>query len=98
MTARAPFSPSFGAAQTLTVTTASQSVVIGQGIKNLCLSNTGSAVCYVRAGTGAQNATIADYAVLPNSQVVITKDHGADQMGVIGAAATTLHVIPGEGW
>jgi hypothetical protein len=98
MTARAPFSPHFGVAQTIAVTTTSQSVTIGRENKNLCLSNTGAAVCYVRTGTGVQAATAADYAVLPNSQVVITKDHESDTLGVIGVAATTLHVIPGEGW
>jgi hypothetical protein len=98
MTARAPFSPHFGVAQTVAVTTASQSITIGRENKNLCLSNTGTAVCYVRTGAGAQVATAADYAVLPNSQVVITKDHDSDQLGVIGVAVTTLHVIPGEGW
>jgi hypothetical protein len=98
MSARQPFIPKFGGAANIAVTTTSQSVALGKDSKSLCITNLSTGLCWIRVGVGVQTATTSDYAVLPNSQVVISKDHDADQLGVIGFAATTLHVIPGEGW
>lgn len=98
MTVRAPFQPRYGAGQVVTPAVGSANITIGKGNKNLCLTNLGAAVCYVRVGTGAQTATTTDYPVPPNAQVVIGKDEENDSLAHISATGTTLQVIPGEGW
>lgn len=98
MSVRAPFNPRYGAGQILTPGVASAQATIGVGNKNLCLTNQGAAVCYVRPGPAGTVATTADYAVPPNSQVVITKFEDDTTLAHISPTGTTLHVIPGEGW
>lgn len=92
------FNPYYGQGQSLAPAVASAAVVIGAGAKTLCLTNTGAAICYVRAGAAGVVATAADYLVPPGVQVTITKDQGETHLATISAAGTTLHVIPGEGF
>lgn len=95
---RAPFQPNATKGQTVTPAAGSAQITIGQGNKNICFTNLGAAVCYVRTGAGTIAATTADYPVLPNSQIVLSKDDQHDSVAYISAAGTTLHVIAGEGW
>lgn len=99
MSVRAPFNPKYGAGQIVTPAAASAVASVPKGNKNLCLTNQGAAVCYVRSGPAAGlAATVKDYAVPPNSQVVITRFEDDDGLAHISAAGTTLHIMPGEGW
>lgn len=98
MSIRAPFQATYGSGQVVTPAAASADIVIGIGNKNLCLTNLGAAVCYVRVGVGIQVATTADYPVPPNAQVVISKAQDDDHLAHISATGTTLQVIAGEGW
>lgn len=95
----ATFAPAFGQGQTVAPGVASASVVCGLNSRNLCLTNLGTFVCYVRASLGASTATIADYPVSPGSQVSITKSQGSDIVSFISPGGTTsLHIIPGDGF
>ena len=98
MSVRAPFQPKYGSGQVVSPAVGSSNIFIGKGNKNVCLSNQGAAVCFVRVGVGTQVATNADYAVPPNAQVVITKSDDDDNLAHVSAAGTLLHVIVGEGW
>jgi hypothetical protein len=98
MTVRAPFHPNATRGQTVAPAAASAQITIGLGNKNVCFTNLGAAVCYVRTGAGAVVATTADYPVLPNSQIVLSKDDQHDSIAFISATGTTLHIICGEGW
>jgi hypothetical protein len=97
---RAPFQPRYGAGQVVAPAAASANITIDANKynKNVCLTNLGAAVCYVRVGKGAQVATVADYPVPPNAQVVISKDQDDDSLAHISATGTSLQVLPGDGW
>ena len=73
MSVDSPFNPAYTQGQTVTTAAATASIEIGQGNKTFCLTNTGSAYCYVRSGSSGVVATSADYIVPPGSQVMITK-------------------------
>lgn len=93
------FTPVYGQGITVAPTTSSATSVIGRGQKQLCVTNTGDVVCYVRPVTGSGAATAADYAVLPSTQVCITKDKLADSVSYLSASGTgALHIIAGEGF
>jgi hypothetical protein len=98
MTINAPFCPAYTQGQTVSPGAAAASITIGLGAKNLCLTNTGSNVCYVRVGAAGIEATAADYPVLGGAQVVLSKDEQHGTLSYISASGTTLHVLPGEGW
>jgi hypothetical protein len=49
-------------------------------------------------GTGAQTATTADYPVLPNTQVSLSKAKYDDTVAYItGGGTGSLHIIAGRG-
>lgn len=98
MTINAPFCPAYTQGKTVSPAAAAASTTIGKGAKNLCLTNTGSNICYVRTGVSDIEATAADYPVPGGAQVVISKDEQHDTLSYISASGTTLHAIPGEGW
>jgi hypothetical protein len=93
------FNPAYTQGQTISVTSTSAPITIGRGSMSLVLTNLGTTTCYVRVSTGTVAATTADYPVLGNSQVSITKDGDMNTVSAITASGTTsLHVIPGEGF
>ena len=97
MAALQPFSPQYGNGQTIT-TGAAASVTVEKHALNVCFTNLGANVAYVRMGSGTVVATAADFAVPAGVQVVLTKKDGDDVLSTYSAVATTLHVISGEGW
>lgn len=98
MSVNAPFCPSYTQGQSASAGAAAASITIGKGAKNLCITNLGANVAYVRAGASGIEATTADYPVPGGAQVVVSKDEAHDTLSHISASGTTLHVIPGEGW
>jgi hypothetical protein len=93
------FAPGYTKAQIVAPGTVSASTLIGKGSKSLCLTNLGTVLCYVRVSTGTFAATSADYAVLPGAQVSISKAQDDDTVSyVTGTGATSLHIMPGEGF
>lgn len=98
MTVVVTFAPAYTQGQTVSPAAASASVAIGRGAKTICLTNTGSAICYVRTGVSGVAATTADYAVPVGYQVTISKPQDHTHLAYISAAGTTLHAIPGEGF
>jgi hypothetical protein len=97
MSAINQFSQRSGSNQVVTPGAASASVSVNAQDKALRLVNTGTNVCYVRVGEGAQTATTADIPVRGASEVVIRKADGADTVAHISAAGTTLNIATGEG-
>lgn len=95
---KAPFQPAATQGQTVAPAAASAAITMGFGNKNICFTNLGANVCYVRIGPAGIIASAADYPVLPNSQIVLSKQQDDNTMAHISAAGTTLHAIPGEGW
>ena len=56
---------------------------------------------YVRISFSADGATasIADYPILPNAQVWVSKAQDADTVSYIApAGGGSLHIMPGEGF
>lgn len=98
MTIKAPFQPSYTLGQVVAPAAAAASITIGAGSKQLCLTNLGSNICYVRVGTGTIAATTADMAVPPGVQITISKAQDDSVLSHISALGTSLHVIPGEGF
>jgi uncharacterized cupin superfamily protein len=100
MVAQAPFNPVYGSGITVTPTSTSASSTLGLGSKNLALTNLSSTiVTYIRVGDGSQTATAADYPVLPNTQVRITKDDRHTTIAYVSPAGSgSLHIIAGEGY
>lgn len=97
MTVHAPFQPQRGANQVATPAAASVSVQINAVSKSVRLVNSGTGICHVRIGTGAQTATTADLPVRAGSEIIVSKGDGEDTVAHISAAGTTLHIQPGEG-
>lgn len=97
-----PVMPSYG--QGVVVTPAAASATqsnFGKGAKQVVLTNSGANICHVQTFNsvdGAIVATTADFPVLPNAQVTITKDEAHDSIAYISAVGTTLHMIPAEGF
>lgn len=98
MTVKAPLAPAYTQGQTVSPAAAAAFITIGKGAKSLCLTNTGSNICYVRTGVSGIEATTADYPVLAGIQTVISKPQDHDTLSYISASGTTLHAIPGEGF
>lgn len=91
------FGQRLGSNQVVSPAAASASVNVNPQDKAVRLVNTGTNVCYVRIGTGAQTATTADIPVRGESEVIIRKLDGADTVAYISAAGTTLNIATGEG-
>ena len=95
------FGPAYGqAVNVASVTTTSAASAIGEGSKSLVVTNTGSTnAVYLRTGTSTAVATTADYVIMPNAQVSISKPQDHTHIAYITASSTSsLHVIPGEGF
>lgn len=94
-----PFEPAYGTGFTVAPSATSSSVPISLGSVNLCITSLNNVLCYVRITKGASNATIADYPVPPNQQIVLTKDRDLDTLSFIApAGGGSLHIIAGEGY
>lgn len=98
MSALQPFNPAYTSGQVVTPAAAAASITINKESKQVCLTNLGANVCYVRVSDVAVSATTADYPVPAGQQAIITKGDGQTVLSHISAAGTTLHVITGEGW
>jgi hypothetical protein len=98
MSVKAPFQPAASSGVIVTPAAASAAVTIGLGNKNVCFTNLGANVCYVRCGLAGITASTADYPVLPNSQIVLGKDQDHNTVAHISASGTSLSILPGEGW
>ena len=68
-----PFNPAYTSGQTKTSAALAASFSVAAGTNQVCITNTGSYIAYVRIGVGSFSATTADYPVLAGSQVVLTK-------------------------
>lgn len=91
------FSQRLGSNQVVTPAAASASVSVNSQDKAVRLVNSGSGICYVRIGVGAQTATTADIPVRGASEFIIRKLDSADTVAYISAAGTTLNIATGEG-
>lgn len=99
MAIRAPIQPSYGTGSIVSATAVSASRALNSQAKQVILTNQSANPIYVRVGNGAQTATTADYAVPPNSQVVISKGDGDDTIAHIApAGSSAMHIMTGEGF
>lgn len=99
MSILARFAPSYTKAVTVAPGAASASQVIAFGSKTIAFTNLSAVLTYVRVSKGASTASVADYPILPNAQVWISKDQDADTVSYIApAGGGSLHIMPGEGF
>lgn len=93
------FCPAYGHGVTVAPTTSSASTTLGNGSENIVVTNLSSSVIsYVRVGEGPQTATAADYPVLPNTQISLSKARFETTVAyVTGSDTGSLHIIPGRG-
>lgn len=90
------FSP--GKTTTLAIGIASGQINIDANAPQMYLFNSGTALVFVRTGTGPQVALATDFPLAPNGSMILTKGVGADTLAAIGAAAGgTLYVTTGNG-
>jgi hypothetical protein len=100
MTIYSPFAATFGSGVVVaSVTTTSASSALGLGNKAICVTNTGATnPIFVRTGLSSVTATTADYCVMPNNQVFISKPQDHTHIAyVTGTSTSTAHIIAGEG-
>lgn len=94
-----PFTPSYNRGVTVAPTTTSANTQMTLGSATLCLTNLGAFTAYVRVGdTNAVTAGVTDYPIPAGMQVVITKPRDANWVAYYAASATSLHIMPGEGF
>jgi hypothetical protein len=100
-----PFAPKQGGNVNVSVTTTSQAVTIGMGQKQLRILNKGAGDVYVYhysssslASANVRAATTSDYRVASGQSSIITKAQGHDTVAIIGDAAATVSLCPGDGW
>jgi len=100
MTIQAPFGPHYGSGVTVAPSGTSASSARGLGSKSLVITNLSTTVVsYVRTGQGAATATTADYPILPNTQIVLSKPQDHDTVAyVTGGSTGSLHIMAGEGY
>jgi hypothetical protein len=100
MSVQASFNPAYGSGVTVAPTSTSASSTVGFGSKALVITNLSSTVvAYVRVGEGSATATTADYPVLPNTQVSISKAQDQNVVAYITASgSSSLHIMAGEGY
>lgn len=94
----APFNPAYTSGQTKTSAALAASFSVAAGTNQVCITNTGSYIAYVRIGVGSFSATTADYPVPSGAQVVLTKAQDDTVVSHISASGTTLHFICGNGF
>lgn len=102
------FQPVNGSTTPITVGTSSATAACLATSKNICLSNVGTQVVFVRVTLGTDNsaATTADFPVLPNTQKVIRKSNTIDSAGggytrvaaIAPATGSTLYITSGDGF
>src|SRR5262245_15112562 len=93
-----PFCPAYTQGQLVAPAAAAASININKESKQVCLTNLGANVYYVRVSDVAISATTADYPAPAGMQLIITKGDGQGILSHISSAGTSLHVIVGEGW
>lgn len=93
-----PFNPAYTSGQTKTSAALAASFSVAAGTNQVCITNTGSYIAYVRIGVGSFSATTADYPVPSGAQVVLTKAQDDTVVSHISASGTTLHFICGNGF
>lgn len=93
------FQPSYGSGTTVAPSGTSAYSTLGLGMTNIVITNLSSNVTsYVRIGAGTQTATTADYPVLPNTQVTLSKGRADNVVAYItGGSVGSLHIIAGRG-
>lgn len=93
------FQPSYGSGVTVAPNGTSASSTLGLGSESVVLTNLDSVLTvYVRIGEGAQTATLADYPVLPNTQVSLSKGRHENTVAYRTSSGTgSLHIIAGRG-
>lgn len=95
------FGPAFGSGVVVaSVTTTSANSALGAGNMSLAVTNTGSTnPIFVRTGLSGVAATTADYIVMPNQQVKISKPLDHTHVAYItGTSTSSAHIIAGEGF
>jgi hypothetical protein len=100
MSVQASFNPSYTSGITVSPTTSSASSTIGLGSKALVLTNlSASVLAYVRVGKSGITASTADYPLLPNSQISVSKEQDDTTVAYITSSGTgSIHILPGEGY
>jgi hypothetical protein len=94
------FQPAYGSGVTVAPTgTSASSTFTVVSSESVVLTNLDSVLTvYVRVGEGAQTATLADYPVLPNTQVSLSKARYENTVAYRTSSGTgSLHIIPGRG-
>lgn len=98
MSATLPFNPSYGSGQVVNAAAvAADAVALRKGEKQVCVTNLGANIAYVRVAA-AGDASTADYPVAPGAQVVLTKADDDVRLSHISAGGTSLHIMTGNGW
>lgn len=93
-----PFNPSYGTGQVVSSTSpAADAAALSAQDQQVCVTNLGSNVAYVRVTGDTAAATTADCPVPPGAQIVLTKG-AVTRLSHISAAGTSLHIITGNGW
>ena len=97
-----PFVPYLAKTQSIAVTSASTNITFTAAVAptQLLITNSGSGLCFVRYGVGAQTASITtDMPILPGTQAIVSCAGSTTGFAAIsiGAATTTLYVTPGYG-
>ena len=99
MSVEARFSPSYGKGVIVAAGAASAKLAIGLGSKTICFTNLSAVLTYVRISNDSAVASTADYPILANAQVWVSKDQDFDTVTYIApAGGGSLHVMPGEGF
>jgi hypothetical protein len=93
-----PFAPSYGSATAIDVNTSSQSLTLPAGTKSVRVVNFGNTdIIYFRIGSGDQNASNNDCAVLPLSELIVSKDADFQTFAYATVSGeTTGQVMVGE--
>jgi hypothetical protein len=100
MAVQASFEPNYTRGITVAPGTASASSVIGFGSKALVFTNLSpTVISYIRVGNAGITASTADYPLLPNSQISVSKCQDDTHVAYITSSGTgSIHIIPGEGY
>jgi hypothetical protein len=100
MAVQASFEPNYTRGVTVSPSTSSASSEIGFGSKALVFTNLSpTVVVYINVGTSGITASTADYPILPNSQISLSKCQYDTHVAYITSSGTgSIHIIPGEGY
>lgn len=93
------FCPAYGTGVTVAPTTSSASSSLAGDGPSLVVTNLSSSVtAYIRTGVNAATATTADYPVLPNTQVSLSKGKYENVVAYVTDSGTgSLHIMGGKG-